>query len=67
VSDDIVVEMLSEDAAAVVPWRCLHGGPLTRDTMERWEHDDPMPWADLRARNGPLGDAQERVRPRMHR
>ena len=54
VSDDIVVEMLSEGTAHLIPWRCLHGGPLTRETIERRERDDPMPWADLRARNVPL-------------
>lgn len=49
--DNVVIEMMSAD---LVLWRCLHGGPLTRDSIDRWEPDCCMPWARLRARNIPL-------------
>jgi hypothetical protein len=49
--DDVVIEMMSTDALL---WRCLHGGPLTRDSIDQWEPDCRMPWARLRARNVPL-------------
>ncbi len=35
-------------------WRCLHGGPLTADTLLRWEADSPLPWQELHDRNVPL-------------
>jgi hypothetical protein len=35
-------------------WRCLHGGPLQKETIDTWDPDSPMPWDALRARNIPL-------------
>jgi GNAT superfamily N-acetyltransferase len=47
----ITVEMMSENA---LWWRCLHGGPLTTDSLERWDREGDLPWAEFRARNLPL-------------
>lgn len=47
----VVVEPMSRE---LILWRCLHGGPLSRSTIETWEPDGRMPWAQLRARNVPL-------------
>lgn len=35
-------------------WRCLHGGPLTADTIMNVEKEAPLPWAELCQRNVPL-------------
>lgn len=35
-------------------WRCLHGGPLTPDTIMKWETDPPLPWMEFYHRNMPL-------------
>ena len=37
-----------------VLWRCLHGGPLSPETIDRWASDDRLDWQALRARNVPL-------------
>jgi hypothetical protein len=34
-------------------WRCLHDGPLNRDTIDAWRSGN-IPWAALRKRNIPL-------------
>jgi hypothetical protein len=49
--DDLIIEPMGDD---LVLWRCLHGGPLSRKTI-----DDPAPhpeidWPATRARNLPL-------------
>jgi hypothetical protein len=49
--DNLIIEPMRED---FVLWRCLHGGPLSRRTI-----DDPAPhpeidWPATRARNVPL-------------
>lgn len=49
--NDVVVEMMSTD---FLLWRCLHGGPLTRETVDCPEPHPAVPWERLRARNLPL-------------
>ena len=49
--EDIVVEPMTED---FILWRCLHGGPLSRDTIDQWSPDDKMPWERYGARNKAL-------------
>ncbi len=50
-TEPLVVEMMSRDA---VLWRCLHGGPMTTESIEQWAQNDSFPWADFRARNLPF-------------
>lgn len=47
----VVVRPMTE---RFVLWRCLHGGPLSAETIERWPPDDRLDWQALRARNIPL-------------
>lgn len=49
--EDVTVEMMSED---LLLWRCLHGGPLTKETLDHPEPHPHVPWDQLRARNVPL-------------
>ncbi len=49
--DEIVVEPMTEE---FLLWRCLHGGPLSRETVDRWPPDSALPWARYRQRNLPL-------------
>ena len=49
--DEVVVEMMPAD---FILWRCLHGGPLTRDNLERCEPNPQVDWAGVRSRNVPL-------------
>ena len=49
--EDVVIEPMSEQ---FILWRCLHGGPLSRQTIDQWPPDDSMPWPKFRARNVPL-------------
>ena len=44
----IVIEMMS---GKTILWRCLHGGSLTADSIEKWDRKGNIPWAELRARN----------------
>jgi hypothetical protein len=48
---DVVVEMMS---SGFILWRCLHGGPLTTQTIARPSPHLPVPWERLRARNLPF-------------
>jgi ribosomal protein S18 acetylase RimI-like enzyme len=48
---EVIVEPMGVDFAL---WRCLHSGPLTRDSVDQWNAGDKMPWEKLRARNVPL-------------
>jgi hypothetical protein len=48
---DVIVEMMSSE---FVLWRCLHGGPLTRETVDQPEPHPAVPWDQIRARNIPL-------------
>ncbi len=49
--DDVTVEPMTEE---FILWRCLHGGPLSRDTIERWSSAGNIPWERYRKRNMPL-------------
>ena len=49
--EDVVIEPMTEK---FVLWRCLHGGPLSRDTIDQWSSTDKMPWERYRERNIPL-------------
>lgn len=49
--EDVVVEPLTGE---FVLWRCLHGGPLSAKTIDRWPADDGLPYARYRRRNTPL-------------
>jgi RimJ/RimL family protein N-acetyltransferase len=49
--EDVVVEPMTEKS---VLWRCLHFGPLTRDTVDQWPSIDGMEWERYRRRNLPL-------------
>ena len=35
-------------------WRCLHDGPLSKDTIDHWDPATHIPWAQFRSRNVPL-------------
>ena len=48
--NDVVIEMMSSE---FILWRCLHGGPVTRETVDS-PGNDALPWVQLRARNVPL-------------
>jgi len=45
---DVVVEPMTEE---FIVWRCLHDGPLTRETIDQWPCESAMPWACYRERN----------------
>jgi hypothetical protein len=49
--EDVVVEPMTEEFTL---WRCLHDGPLSRDTIDQWSSASTMPWACYRDRNTPL-------------
>lgn len=48
---DVVVEPMAEE---FVVWRCLHGGPLARDTIDQWPSASTLPLERYRDRNTPL-------------
>jgi hypothetical protein len=50
-SDNIVIEPMTED---FILWRCLHGGPLSKETIDRWPPDEAESWETHRAKNVPL-------------
>jgi hypothetical protein len=49
--DDVVIEPMTE---AFILWRCLHGGPVSRGTVDQWPADSPLAWEHYRQRNIPL-------------
>jgi len=49
--EDVVIEPMTEE---FIVWRCLHSGPLARDTIDQWPSASTMPWARYRDRNTPL-------------
>jgi GNAT superfamily N-acetyltransferase len=49
--EHIVLEPMSED---FILWRCLHGGPLSRDSIDQWPSAAHMPWDGYSRRNIPL-------------
>ena len=50
-TDDIVIEPMTEE---FIVWRCLHDGPLTRDSIDRWSPESTLPLPAWRERNIPL-------------
>jgi hypothetical protein len=48
---DVVIEMMSSE---FILWRCLHGGPLTKETVDQPQPHPHVPWDQFRARNLPL-------------
>jgi GNAT superfamily N-acetyltransferase len=48
---DVIVEPMTDDFTL---WRCLHHGPLSRDTIEQLPSSDEVPWERCRKRNLPL-------------
>ena len=51
VTKDVVVEPMTEE---FIIWRCLHGGPLSRDTVDQWPSASMLPLEHYRDRNTPL-------------
>jgi GNAT superfamily N-acetyltransferase len=49
--DEVVIEMMTGD---FILWRCLHGGPLSKTTIELWPADSPIPLGRYCVRNKPL-------------
>ncbi|MBP7049389.1 MAG: GNAT family N-acetyltransferase [Phycisphaerae bacterium] len=49
--EDIVIEPMTE---SLLLWRCLHHGPLSRDTIDHLPPSDEVPWERCRTRNLPL-------------
>ncbi len=50
-SDEVVIEPMRED---FLLWRCLHSGPVSRETVDLPPADPALPWPSYRARNLPL-------------
>ena len=48
---EIIIEPMTEH---FIVWRCLHGGPLSLQSIDRWPSDSPLAWETYRARNLPL-------------
>jgi len=49
--EDVVVEPMTEE---FIVWRCLHDGPLTRDTIDQWPSSNTLPLERFRDRNVPI-------------
>jgi hypothetical protein len=49
--ENVVVEPMTEE---FILWRCLHSGPLSRDTIDKWPSSSTMSWERYRERNTPL-------------
>ena len=49
--EEVVVEPMTEE---FILWRCIHFGPLSRDTINQWPSESTIPWARYRDRNTPL-------------
>jgi hypothetical protein len=49
--DNIVIEPMTEQ---FILWRCLHSGPLTKNTIDKWPNGEAEGWKTHRARNIPL-------------
>jgi GNAT superfamily N-acetyltransferase len=49
--DGVLIEPMSEE---FLLWRCLHGGPLSRETIDRRPADPSLNWERYRRRNLPL-------------
>ena len=48
---NVVIEMMSSE---FILWRCLHGGPLTKETVDQPKPHPQVPWDWIRARNIPF-------------
>lgn len=48
---DILIEPMTEE---LILWRCLHHGPLSRETIDKWPSSGEVPWEHCRKRNLPL-------------
>jgi GNAT superfamily N-acetyltransferase len=48
---DVVIEPMTGEPLL---WRCLHHGPLSRDTIDTWPVGGEVPWERCRKRNLPL-------------
>ena len=49
--DELIVEPMGGE---FIVWRCLHGGPLTRESIDRPAHHPLIDWPSTRKRNLPL-------------
>ena len=49
--EGVVVEPMTEE---FILWRCLHGGPLARETIDQWSSASTLPLERYRERNVPL-------------
>jgi GNAT superfamily N-acetyltransferase len=49
--ENVVIEPMTEE---FLLWRCLHGGPLSRPTIDQWPSDSEISWGRYRRRNMPL-------------
>lgn len=49
--EGLVIEPMSEE---FILWRCLHGGPLSNDNINRWSSTDILPFERYCSRNKPL-------------
>ena len=49
--DNIVIEPMTEQ---FILWRCLHGGPLSKETIDEWPSGEAEAWETHRAINVPL-------------
>jgi GNAT superfamily N-acetyltransferase len=56
--EGLVVEPMTE---SLLLWRCLHHGPLSRDTIDQWPSSGEVPWERCRKRNLPLLEKLTRV------
>jgi len=49
--EDVVVEPMTEE---FILWRCLHGGPFSRQTIDKWSSANTLPFERYSERNTPL-------------
>jgi GNAT superfamily N-acetyltransferase len=56
--DKIIIEPMTED---FIVWRCLHGGPLSRETIDRRSSSDIMSFDHYRERNTSLLEKITRI------
>ena len=46
--ENVVAEPMTEE---FIVWRCLHGGPLSRKTIDQWPETSTIPFQRYRERN----------------
>ena len=56
--EDVVIEPMADK---FILWRCLHGGPVSRDTIDKWPAEDSTPWGRYRKRNKPFLEKLTRI------